>query len=974
MDVLGLRYALFIGPLELFFEVVYAVAFRLVENPGVAIVFLSLAMNFLVLPLYRRADAMQEAERERSMRMKPGTDHIKKTFKGDERFMMLQTYNRQNGYKPTDALKGSVSLLLEIPFFIAAYHFLSNLALLRGVPFGPIHDLGAPDALLQVAGISINVLPILMTAINLISAFIYMKGLPLANKIQMYGIAAIFLVLLYNSPSGLVFYWTLNNVFSLVKNVFYRMKNPQRVLRALASVVGLALLVLAVVHPMESIAREAFVVAAGLALQVPLVLQLVRSRRRKSDSESPKESKRLLHLPKVQPATRTEGRVFLFSGLFLALLTGALIPAAVIQASPSEFVNLLVYESPLWYIAYTTCIALGTFVVWFGVFYWLASPSGKTMFACGMFAACGVAVVDYLFFGTDLGNMSAVLMFDQPPTYGLGTIALNLVAIVVVAVVLVLLWNRKRRIAGVACACMCVAAFTMSAVSVFGINSSLDSSVRVAEAYQKSGEPSAKLSRDGKNVVVIMLDRAISYYLPYIMQENPRIAESLQGFTFYPNAVSYGAATNFGTPALYGGYDYTPERMNERSDTSLASKQDEALKVMPRLFSQAGFDTTFYDPTYAGYSFTPDLSAFDDLPDVTTNITMSGKYTAEEFFDPSLYEPSDPSVSHDTGGVMPPPRTGLSPFTLRSFFCYSLFKVAPVAVQPMLYNNGDYNSTSRLTVGDQITPDWYTFQTRENASVSRGVDDSFALSYGVLQKLPKLAEVVDGNQNTCLLMSNDTPHEPCVLEEPSYRPALRVDNTAYDEAHRTRTAADGSTIEFPAEDGGREASPIMHYQANMAMMRELCNWFDYLREQGAYDNTRIILVSDHGRNLRENPALLQTVSDGKTGEPLEIDPLMMSCLLMEKDFDSQEFNVDESFMTNADTPALAMDGLIDNPVNPNTGNAITTTTKDSGPQNVFYSLDWNIATNNGNTFLPGYWLSVSGDIQDPANWSYLGYY
>ena len=91
--------------------------------------------------------------------MKPWTDHIKKTFKGDERFMMLQTFNRQNHYKQTDALKGSVSLLLEVPFFIAAYHFLSNLELLRGVPFGPIADLGAPDALMQLGGCRLTCCP-----------------------------------------------------------------------------------------------------------------------------------------------------------------------------------------------------------------------------------------------------------------------------------------------------------------------------------------------------------------------------------------------------------------------------------------------------------------------------------------------------------------------------------------------------------------------------------------------------------------------------------------------------------------------------------------------------------------------------------------------------------------------------------------------------------------------------------------------
>ena len=58
-----------------------------------------------------------------------------------------------------------------------------------------------------------------MTAINVVSSAIYTKGAPLKEKIQINVLAAIFLVILYNSPSGLVLYWILNNTFSLVKNV-----------------------------------------------------------------------------------------------------------------------------------------------------------------------------------------------------------------------------------------------------------------------------------------------------------------------------------------------------------------------------------------------------------------------------------------------------------------------------------------------------------------------------------------------------------------------------------------------------------------------------------------------------------------------------------------------------------------------------------------------------------------------------------
>ena len=191
---------LLIGPLKLIFEIIFGIANKFVSNPGLSIVFLSLAMNILVLPLYRRADAMQEAARDIENKLNKGVTHIKKTFTGDERMMILQTYYRQNHYKPTDALHGSVSLLLEIPFFMAAYQFLSHLDILNGVSFGPIADLSAPDGLLKIGSVAINVLPILMTSVNVISSALYLKGFPLKTKIQLYGMAGFFLVYLYTSP------------------------------------------------------------------------------------------------------------------------------------------------------------------------------------------------------------------------------------------------------------------------------------------------------------------------------------------------------------------------------------------------------------------------------------------------------------------------------------------------------------------------------------------------------------------------------------------------------------------------------------------------------------------------------------------------------------------------------------------------------------------------------------------------------
>ena len=126
MSFLSALYTLVISPLELLFEVIFTIANRLIGNEGLAIIFLSLAVNFLVLPLYKRADELQAEERDIQLKMAPMVKHIKSTFKGDERFMMLQEYYRINNYKPIYALRSSFSLLLQIPFFIAAYNLLES--------------------------------------------------------------------------------------------------------------------------------------------------------------------------------------------------------------------------------------------------------------------------------------------------------------------------------------------------------------------------------------------------------------------------------------------------------------------------------------------------------------------------------------------------------------------------------------------------------------------------------------------------------------------------------------------------------------------------------------------------------------------------------------------------------------------------------------------------------------------------------
>ena len=909
-------YRLLIGPLELMFEVIFAIADRLVGNHGIAIIFLSLAINFLVLPLYRRADALQREQRDKAARMQAGVAHIKKTFQGNERFMMLQTFYRQHDYKQTDVFKGSISLLLQVPFFTAAYRFLSGLQLLRGTAFGPIRDMGAPDGLLTIFGVTLNLLPILMTAINYISASIYMKGFPLRSKLQTYGLALVFLVLLYNSPAGLVFYWTLNNLFSLLKNVFYKMKRPGLVLGAVFSAISVfGAVYFLFFYSVETLRMKLFLGLILAALQLPLILALFAGKR--------------AALPPVRVG-KQERLGFLLGCVLLTILTGLLIPSGVIGDSTSEFVDVIAPHSPLNYLLSSVLIAAGTFLIWFEIFYHLADGRGKRVLGLAISVLAVGAAVDYLFFGTGYGNLSDQLRFDVHPQSTYPQMFLNAGVLLALAGLIWLIWKKKQSMLRLFVGALCFAAFVMSVTNAVSIQKRY---LEIRTQVEKADEQlRIRLSKTGKNVVIIMLDRAVTCMVPYMMNECPDLVRAFDGFTYYPNAMSHGVCTNFGSPGLFGGYEYVPEEMNRRTDQLLQEKHDEALRLMPDLFYHAGYQVTVCDVPYAGYKTPSDYSIYDDYPGIHTYFAKNGSFNR-------------PLSQEDTDFLRN-----------RNFFCYSLFKAAPLVLQKTIYDRGNYNRADAAAMEDVQT----TSQTMHTGTTASGYDRGFLNNYNVLKSLPDVTQI-EASGNTFFMIDNELPHRPMLLQEPAYEPAPFVDDTEYEAAHNPRVAADGSQLYLSSE------MQITHYHANMASFLMLAKWFDYLRKNDLYDNTRIILVSDHGWHLGFYPDLVKTAGNS------ESDMMILQCLMMVKDFDSKGFTVDQRFMTNADTPTLAMDGLIENPVNPFTGNPITDEMKYAGEQHATYSFDFSVAKNNGYAFIPCKWFSVHDDVRDPDNWEYIGY-
>ena len=930
MSFASILYQLLLAPLELIYELVYNFASNILQDYGAAIIPLSLAVNFLLLPFYQRADAIQKAEKDMQNKLAAGVAHIKKTFKGDERFMMLNTYYRQNHYKPIYSLRSSIPLLLQVPFFISAYNFLSNLPDLQGTRFACFSDLSSPDALIRIAGISINLLPILMTLINVISSEIYMKGHPFKDKIQLHGMALIFLVLLYDSPSGLVLYWTLNNVFSLVKNIVNGSKRPKLCVSIFMSLVGFLAFFYAFFSYKGPNNYKLAIILIGLLFHLPSIINLIRMKMPAKTKEA-KESSELSAEQK-----KADNRLFLYGASFLTIMTGLLIPAAVIRSSPAEFVLVTDFHSPLRYVFLSFLMAAGLFLIWCGLFYFLSKPKSRRVFSVVLLIMSIAGTVNYMLFAKHLTSLTSDLKYEGGMSFSTKEIIINLAAVAAICVILPILWKKKHQIVSKVFPLIVIAVFGMSIYNMVGIQQSINE-VREVVENQSTELATFQFSKKGKNVVVFMLDRAVSCYVPYFFQENPDLAKQFDGFTWYPNTLSFGVRTNTAAPALFGGYDYTPDQINARADELLENKHNEALKVMPVLFDQAGYQVTVCDPPYAGYGWIPDLSIYDEYPDIRAFNTEIGQFRDQ----------TESNILRKQAWK-------------RNFFCYSFMKVMPLPVQYVIYQDGAYfspGSTNKVLMQSEAI-------TTSKPSV--GVWNPFMNAYSALSSLSDMTKISEGDENNFLMMQNGTAHNVMMLQVPGYVPAKDVDNTEFESTHQDRFTLDGKTLEMD------NAYKIVHYQCNMAALLQMGKWMDYLREQGVYDNTRIIIVADHGWTLGHFDNMIFGTDLADTSYYNPEDAMGYNPLLLVKDFGSTgPVKTDYTFMTNADTPSLAMMDLLDSPINPFTGRAINRPEeKQKDSMLVMYTDNWSVEFNNGNTFSGCVWFNCRNqNIFEKENWS-----
>lgn len=893
-------YTVFISPLELFFEVCFVFFQKAFSNYGLSIVGLSLVITIVTLPLYHVAEQIQKKERDDRKRLERGIRRIKETFKGDEQFMMLSTFYRQNHYHPAYVLRGSVGLLIQVPFFIAAYHFLSHLSVLQGTSLSFIRDLGAPDQLLKIGNVSINLLPILMTAINIGSGIIYTKGFALRDKVQLYGMAGLFLVLLYTSPAGLVLYWTLNNFFSLVKNVFYKLTHPLRVAYLLI-VLGTTIVVgyIWIDNPLMGWAKKGTLLVGWLFIGLLPLLLIV--------------TKRLLHLlHDYSEHPKTVNAIFLSSLVILFLLYGLVAPSNLIYSSVIEFSNVGNVGNPLMYIGQSILLFLGMWVVWPLFLYALSNKSIRTLFSICFSVFAIISIINVFLFPGDYGVISYLLQFEDSSRLFAQTLELVLplvLALVVGVVVYVLVWKNHTRILQAILSILVLGLASSGGYLSAAINKEYKDYARhlavIGEEQVKVIKPQYHFSKQGRNVLFIFLDRGMSSFLPFILEEDPNLRDQLAGFTYYPNTVSFGNMTLYGSPPMFGGYEYTPDEINKRGTEKLVDKHNEALLVLPKLFLDAGFDVTLNDPPFSNYKWEGDFTPFRAYPEINIfhHLGPYSTFYKDEHAEDLNWRPEN------------------APLLITRYLpMFTMLKATFPFLRSTLYDDGRYFLT---------TEDFQSY-------------DLFLASYSQLYYLRELSSF-DAIGDVYINISNNATHDPAVLQTPEYEPRTTITNSM--------TPLDGLF-------GVRETDRL-HFYVNVAALKRIGLWMEQLREEGVYDNTRIVIVADHGSGLYS-----EGLADFSKGRAYN----SFVPLLLMKDFNSNRpLNEDYTFMTNADAALFAIQDVT-NTINPFTGKNIFEQVK-KDRVNV-YTGSFDPRANSGTRFNPYLEssFSIGEDIFEEENW------
>ena len=373
-------------------------------------------------------------------------------------------------------------------------------------------------------------------------------------------------------------------------------------------------------------------------------------------------------------------------------------------------------------------------------------------------------------------------------------------------------------------------------------------------------------SKEKRNIVIIVLDMANGGLIQHILKNAPQLEGKYRGFTWYPNTLSITNNTYGSKPSILGECQFSPENIANVKGNNLVEK----FTVV---------HDTIID-TFQSYEYQIDI----------LGIAIYGKERNERCIGLckkglSCILRSDLSESYQIPWLERHPQQKI----LYDSFVSNEHKLDSITVKEkiLLFLLASLLCAVSITLRKIIYNDekWHGLLEYEYHKLYLTIlrDWAFIDSLSYVSRVRDEATVQENERNgTFIFFHNEITHGQYGLD------------TKYKVFYNT---------DFKDNNGlGNDA----HYYSLKCTLKALGKWFDWLRKNDIYNNTKIIIVSDHSTNIEYSMNVKNIVVPSNTEDNLFPD---LHALLMVKDFgDTETFSIDNRFMSNADTASIAFHG------------------------------------------------------------------
>ena len=202
-----------------------------VPSWGWSIVIMTICIKLLFWPLTAKASRSQK----RMASIQGPMAELKEKHKDNPQKMQQETLKLFKEHQ-VNPVAGCLPMLIQMPIFLGLFYMLRTASELRYESFLWVSDLSLPDTQFVVGGFPINILPMIMG----VSMFLQMSMMPVSptadpmqQKIFKF-LPFIFLIFLYNFSSGLVLYWTVQNILTIIQQKIINSR-PDEPLRPVAT-------------------------------------------------------------------------------------------------------------------------------------------------------------------------------------------------------------------------------------------------------------------------------------------------------------------------------------------------------------------------------------------------------------------------------------------------------------------------------------------------------------------------------------------------------------------------------------------------------------------------------------------------------------------------------------------------------------------------------------------------------------------